>query len=316
MSLIHDALREQDGPALPVRPAPRASWWARQSPRTRGTALFAAAGLGGFVLAGAVLLGVGGRGSSAPPAHAAEATAAALPATAPVVTQPTAASATPPPAAPDVVHAPVAPPVMASAVAPLPAQSPDPTPPASAVQEPPASDPHAGAAVAAAPVAATPAPARTAPPPMAAASDGAAPAIRIEVERRSGAAPADAGREGRAVEQAVADVEGAMAGGDLVNARQALARLDGLLAPESLTLLRMQAWVAHAGNDTARAETLYRRIAERVPEDVNAGVNIALLDARRGDADAARTRLVRLSGRHPRSPQVARALAELGSTAP
>ena len=94
---------------------------------------------------------------------------------------------------------------------------------------------------------------------------------------------------------------------------------DGLLArlaPESLTLLRMQAWVAHAGNDTARAETLYRRIAERVPEDVNAGVNIALLDARRGDADAARTRLVRLSGRHPRSPQVARALAELGSTAP
>ena len=34
------------------------------------------------------------------------------------------------------------------------------------------------------------------------------------------------------------------------------------------------------------------------------------------NADAARTRLVRLSGRHPRSPQVARALAELGSTAP
>lgn len=316
MSLIHDALREQDGPALPVRPAPRASWWARQSPRTRGTALFAAAGLGGFVLAGAVLLGVGGRGSSAPPAHAAEAAVAALPATAPVVTQPAAASATPPPAAPDVVHAPVAPPVMASAATPLPAQSPDPTPPASAVQEPRASDAHASAAVAAAPVAATPAPARTAPPPMAAASDGAAPAIRIEVERRSGAAPADAGREGRAVEQAVADVERAMAGGDLANARQALARLDGLLAPESLTLLRMQAWVAHAGNDTARAETLYRRIAERVPEDVNAGVNIALLDARRGDADAARTRLVRLSGRHPRSPQVARALAELGSTAP
>ena len=65
MSLIHDALREQDGPALPVRPAPRASWWARQSPRARGTALFAAAGLGGFVLAGAVLLGLGGRGTSA-----------------------------------------------------------------------------------------------------------------------------------------------------------------------------------------------------------------------------------------------------------
>ncbi|WHL18233.1 tetratricopeptide repeat protein [Stenotrophomonas acidaminiphila] len=316
MSLIHDALREQDGPALPVRPAPRASWWARQSPRARGTALFAAAGLGGFVLAGAVLLGLGGRGNSAPPAHAAEAPAPALPATAPVVTLPTTASAPPPPM-PDVVHLPAAAPATASAAVPRPAQSPDPAPPAIAVQEPPVADTHAAStAVAAAPVAATPAPARTAPQPMATASEGTAPAIRIEVERRNGAAPADGGRDGRAVEQAVADVERAMAGGDLANARQALARLDGLLAPESLTLLRMQAWVAHAGNDTARAETLYRRIAERVPEDVNAGVNIALLDARRGDADAARTRLVRLSGRHPRSPQVARALAELGSTAP
>lgn len=306
MSLIHDALREQDGPALPVRPAPRASWWARQSPRARGTALFAAAGLGGFVLAGAVLLGLGGRGNSAPPAHAAEAPAPALPATAPVVTLPTTASAPPPPM-PDVVHAPAAAPATASAAVPRAAQSPDPAPPAIAVQEPPMADTHAAStAVAAAPVAATPA----------TASEGTAPAIRIEVERRNGAAPADGGRDGRAVEQAVADVERAMAGGDLANARQALARLDGLLAPESLTLLRMQAWVAHAGNDTARAETLYRRIAERVPEDVNAGVNIALLDARRGDADAARTRLVRLSGRHPRSPQVARALTELGSTAP
>ncbi|WP_337778591.1 tetratricopeptide repeat protein, partial [Stenotrophomonas acidaminiphila] len=163
---------------------------------------------------------------------------------------------------------------------------------------------------------ATPAPARSAPLPATAANDSAAPAIHIEVERRSGAAPADAGGDGRAVEQAVADVERAMAGGDLDNARQALARLDGLLSPESLTLLRMQAWVAHAGNDTDQAEALYRRIAERVPEDVNAGVNIALLDARRGDADAARARLARLSGRHPRSPQVARALAELDRGAP
>ncbi|MCH1908655.1 hypothetical protein MKP15_07675, partial [Stenotrophomonas sp. Y6] len=70
MSLIHDALREHDAPALPVRPAPRASWWARQAPSARGPLLFAAAGLGGFVLAGAVLLGVGARGTAAPSAVA------------------------------------------------------------------------------------------------------------------------------------------------------------------------------------------------------------------------------------------------------
>ena len=40
-------------------------------------------------------------------------------------------------------------------------------------------------------------------------------------------------------------------------------------------------------------------------------VNIALLDARRGDVGDARDRLTRLSARHLRSPQVARALAEL-----
>ncbi|MGE4459958.1 MAG: tetratricopeptide repeat protein [Stenotrophomonas sp.] len=292
MSLIHDALREHDAPALPVRPAPRASWWARQAPSTRGPLLFAAAGLGGFVLAGAVLLGVGARGTAAPSAVAGSGA-------------PTARAVAAPAAAPAPAMAPTA---SAASVA---VQPPESTP--AVVPAPqPASDTPASST----PGVATPVPARSAPLPATAANDSAAPAIHIEVEHRSGAAPADAGGDGRAVEQAVADVERAMAGGDLDNARQALARLDGLLSPESLTLLRMQAWVAHAGNDTDQAEALYRRIAERVPEDVNAGVNIALLDARRGDADAARARLARLSGRHPRSPQVARALAELDRGAP
>ncbi|WP_427852081.1 tetratricopeptide repeat protein [Stenotrophomonas acidaminiphila] len=294
MSLIHDALREHDAPALPVRPAPRASWWARQAPSARGPLLFAAAGLGGFVLAGAVLLGVGARGTAAPSAVAGSGAPTARAVAAPAAAPTTAATLATPPAAP--------------AVAPAPAPAVAPTASAASVAvQPPESTPA---------VVPTPAPARSAPLPATAANDSAAPAIHIEVERRSGAAPADAGGDGRAVEQAVADVERAMAGGDLDNARQALARLDGLLSPESLTLLRMQAWVAHAGNDTDQAEALYRRIAERVPEDVNAGVNIALLDARRGDADAARARLARLSGRHPRSPQVARALAELDRGAP
>ncbi|MGE8218507.1 MAG: tetratricopeptide repeat protein [Stenotrophomonas acidaminiphila] len=298
MSLIHDALREHDAPALPVRPAPRASWWARRAPSTRGPLLFAAAGLGGFVLAGAVLLGVGARGTAAPSAVAGS---GAAPPT-------TAATLATVPAAPAVAPAPApAPTASAASVA---VQPPESAPAIVPAQQQPASDTPASST----PGVATPAPAR--PSPATAANDSTAPAIHIEVEHRGGAVPADAGGDGRAVEQAVADVERAMAGGDLDNARQALARLDGLLSPESLTLLRMQAWVAHAGNDTDQAEALYRRIAERVPEDVNAGVNIALLDARRGDADAARARLARLSGRHPRSPQVARALAELGSTAP
>ncbi len=311
MSLIHDALREHDAPALPVRPAPRASWWARQAPSTRGPLLFAAAGLGGFVLAGAVLLGVGARGTAAPSAVAGSGAPPARAVDAPAAAPTTAATLATPPPAPAVAPAPapaVAPTASAASVA---VQPPESTPAVVPAPQPASDTPASNT-----PGVATPAPARSAPPPATAANDSAAPAIHIEVERRSGAAPADAGSDGRAVEQAVADVERAMAGGDLDNARQALARLAGLLSPESLTLLRMQAWVAHAGNDTDQAEALYRRIAERVPEDVNAGVNIALLDARRGDADAARARLARLSGRHPRSPQVARALAELDRGAP
>lgn len=314
MSLIHDALREQDGAALPPRPAPRASWWARQPASARGPLLFTAAGLAGFLLAGALLLTFGKRGEAGPSAHAGRPDVAspAVPTVATIAAEPAVAAA--PSASPAVVRTPE--PGLPYAEATMAPQAPEGLAPTAIAGQAEHPQPNAGRNAEPAPAAPTPSPAALSPTPATATSDAAAPAIRIKVERRSGTAPADTGMENRGVEQAVADVESAMTGGDLGTARQALARLDALLPPESLTLLRMQAWIAHAGNDTARAETLYRRIAERVPEDVNAGVNIALLDARRGDADAARQRLTRLSGRYPRSPQVARALAELDSTAP
>ncbi len=317
MSLIHDALREQDGPVPPVRPAPRASWWASRSAQARGGMLLATAGVVGFLLAGTLLLSFGKRGESGPPARAGA--SAASPARPPADAAATGPAITAvPSASPAMVHAPQ-PPFPGAAAADAPRTPETLAMPALA---PPPDRPDAGVADAAVDMEPTPA----APPPVrapapspadaVASSEGTAPAIRIKVERRTDTAPAGTGMDNRAVEQAVGEVESAMAGGDLPAARQALARLGALLPPESLTLLRMQAWIAHAGNDTAQAESLYRRIAERVPEDVNAGVNIALLDARRGEADAARQRLTQLSGRYPRSPQVARALAELDSTAP
>ena len=60
-----------------------------------------------------------------------------------------------------------------------------------------------------------------------------------------------------------------------------------------------------------QAERLYRAILDRVPDDETAGVNLALLDAQRGEVDDARARLGRMAARNARSPQVARALAEL-----
>ncbi|MCW4454561.1 hypothetical protein OK348_07100 [Flavobacterium sp. MXW15] len=301
MSLIYDALREQAGPAMPGRLPARASWWSRRCARGRTAVLLAAAAL----LAVAVLLLVASRFPRA-----------AAPDT--VVVQPSAVDA----GSAATADAPAEPPVAASMsgqAAPPPAIATTDAATAQAVpaQPQPASPPAAATALAATDIAAAPERPATAPPPVAAAAvaEAAPQPIKITVERRTGAGhdrarPAAAADDGT-VERTIGSVEAAMAGNDLEAARQALARLDAQLPAESLTLLRMHAWVAHGSNDTATAEKLYRQIVERVPDDMNAGVNIALLDARRGDLDQARHRLVRLSGRYPRAPQVSRALAEL-----
>lgn len=305
MSLIYDALKEQTGPATTGRARTRASWWAAQTERTRTTLL----------LAGLLVLAV-------PLTYAAT---SALKHRGPLPQPPVATSE---PQAPMAVEKAQAAPLAGLAVAesvdveagaPLATVAAPPLEPvvASAPQPAPAVDArNAGPAVPAPPVAAAGAADTIAAAPAAASPSAPSP-ISIKVERRTGAGTtarpdADDGQ----VARTVADIESAMSTGDLPAARRALAQLDAQLPGESLTLLRMQAWVSHADNDAANAERLYRRIVERVPDDINAGVNIALLDARRGDLDDARQRLTRLSGRYPRSQQITRALAELDGPSP
>lgn len=67
-----------------------------------------------------------------------------------------------------------------------------------------------------------------------------------------------------------------------------------MLPPRSLTLLRMQAWLAHERGDVASALALYRRILERVPGDQTAAINLAILEAAHGNGASARQRLRRL----------------------
>ncbi|MCL7715153.1 tetratricopeptide repeat protein [Stenotrophomonas mori] len=296
MSLIYDALKEPAGPAAPAPARSPASWWRQRSQRARTGIVLGTAAL---AVAGALAYATAPRADRAAPVPAAAA--------APSVPLPDA----PAPAAP-------------ALLAPVPEAAPE----AAAVMQPsPSADVMPAAPAAPAPLQAEagPAPAVTMPPPAVASTEApdtappavAAPApaqaaapISIKVERHGGG-PAPTAGDDRAVTLAVGEIEAAMAAEDLAGARQSLARLQALLPDESLTLLRMQAWIAHAGNETASAERLYRAIAERVPDDATAGVNIALLDARRGDLEAARRRLTQLSGRHPRSSQIAHALAEL-----
>lgn len=124
-------------------------------------------------------------------------------------------------------------------------------------------------------------------------------------------AAADDESKAVAVRMAMSTLHAAVAGHDASGTANAIARLQALLPAQSLTLLRAQAWAAHGGGDYAEAERLYRTILDRVPDDEHAGINLALLDARRGDVDDARARLDRMAARHSRSPQIAQALAEL-----
>jgi tetratricopeptide (TPR) repeat protein len=138
--------------------------------------------------------------------------------------------------------------------------------------------------------------------------------IKVSVRRRdaaSAAAPADDEVDPRAVREAMAALDAAVGAHDAAANAAAIARLQALLPSGSLTLLRARAWAAHGGGDFAEAERLYRAILERVPDDEHAEVNLALLDARRGDVDDARARLDRLAARNARSPQVLQAIAEL-----
>lgn len=309
MSLIYDALKEQTGPATTDRARTRASWWAGQTERTRTTLLLTGLLVLAVPLTYAATSALKHRGPlPQPPVAASEPQA---PVAVPMAVEKTQAA---PPAGLAVAES-----VGVEAGEPLATGAAPPLEPvvASAPQPAPAVDArNAGPAVPAPPVAAAGA-ANTIAAAPAAASPSAPSPISIKVERRTGAGTtarpdADDGQ----VARTVADIESAMSTGDLPAARRALAQLDAQLPGESLTLLRMQAWVSHADNDAANAERLYRRIVERVPDDINAGVNIALLDARRGDLDDARQRLTRLSGRYPRSQQITRALAELDGPSP
>lgn len=108
-----------------------------------------------------------------------------------------------------------------------------------------------------------------------------------------------------------AGLQQAMAGNDLERADSLLAALSQQLPADSLTLLRAQAWLAHARGDNMQAMDGYRRIVARVPDDAHAGANLALLQAATGQPEQARATLARLQVQHADHPLLRRAQAAL-----
>ena len=95
-----------------------------------------------------------------------------------------------------------------------------------------------------------------------------------------------------------------MSAGNYEQARSHLSKLQSKLPAQSITLLRMQAWYAVDTSDDDTARGLFLRILDRVPDDQNAGVNIALIEWRAKNYSAALARMDRLHQKYPDSPLV------------
>jgi len=96
----------------------------------------------------------------------------------------------------------------------------------------------------------------------------------------------------------------AMSAGNYEEARAHLTQLQAKLPAQSITSLRMQAWYAVDTSDDTTAREVFMRILDRVPDDQNAGVNIALIDWRANRFSAALARIDRLHQLYPDSSLV------------
>ncbi len=117
------------------------------------------------------------------------------------------------------------------------------------------------------------------------------------------------------VRQAIVRLDAAIREGRYADARHDLDYVSTRLPPDSLTLLRMRAWYA-AQSGNGDAESLYRSILARLPDDQNANVNLALIRARAGDYANARELLDKAKSRDPDSPVVRDALATVEAMQP
>jgi tetratricopeptide (TPR) repeat protein len=89
--------------------------------------------------------------------------------------------------------------------------------------------------------------------------------------------------------------------GDRAAAQNALNSLEQELPASSLTLLRARAWVAGSGSDIVAARNAYSAILARLPEDENALLNMAALEAKDGKMDIARTLIAQALSANPES---------------
>lgn len=99
--------------------------------------------------------------------------------------------------------------------------------------------------------------------------------------------------------------------GDVDAAAQAVDRLRSLLPQDSVALVRRAAWVEQMRGNREMARRLLGQVMAKLPDDLNANMNLALVDAQDGRIKEATTRLRKLKLIHPDAIELDALLAEL-----
>jgi hypothetical protein len=92
--------------------------------------------------------------------------------------------------------------------------------------------------------------------------------------------------------------------GNIPAAQEALYAVELLLPEKSLTVLRLRAWLALSTGDDPMAGHLYREILERLVDDLDSSINLAIIEARGGRAEEARRIILDISRRLPDSERL------------
>lgn len=154
-----------------------------------------------------------------------------------------------------------------------------------------------------------------APDAAAARTDKAAKADKPVVSKRAARAAKEAETQQAARDAEVARLMEAFAAaqrlGDAAAGAQVVTRLRGLLPPDSVALARRAAWVAQMQGERDTARRLLTQVLGKLPDDLNAHMNLALIDAHDGRTADAVLRLRKVKLQHPEAFELDALLAEL-----
>ncbi|MBF0144167.1 MAG: hypothetical protein HQL59_12005 [Magnetococcales bacterium] len=131
---------------------------------------------------------------------------------------------------------------------------------------------------------------------VAAKEPPAAPKPEVVAKRQE--APVALGKDAE-TQNLVTDLGVAISRGEREEVERLLARLEASRGADNIFAMKMKAFWLVQTNDLSQGEALLKVVLARKPDDLEAGVNMAIVEMRSGRESAAHQRVVRLLKRYP-----------------